>query len=81
MLCEQRNGSLDSFLALMVARYVENTLEENPSFGAKDLLSKDPSRQGRLKYWTTELCGASPHTFDFAITVRRLGQILSKPFC
>lgn len=63
---------LVSFAALMImARYVEDTLRENPEFGAKDLLAKDESRQNRLKYWTTELCGARPHTFDFAITVRR----------
>lgn len=62
---------LASFVALMMmARYVEDTLQENPEFGAKDLLAQDTSRQNRLRYWTTELCGARPHTFDFAITVR-----------
>ena len=62
---------LAPFMALMImARYVENTLQDHPAFGAKDLLTKDASRQDRLRYWTTELCGASPHTFDFAITVR-----------
>lgn len=58
-------------LLMMMARYVENTLQENPDFGAQDLLAKDQLRQNRLKYWTTELCAARPHTFDFAITVRR----------
>ena len=56
---------------MMMARYVEDTLQDNADFGAQDLLAKDQSRQSRLKYWTTELCGARPHTFDFAITVRR----------
>lgn len=56
--------------------YVENTLKDNATFDANDLLSKDPSRQDRLKYWTTELCGTNPHTFDFAITLGGDGTLL-----
>lgn len=56
-------------MVIMVARYVENTLQDDQAFDAEYLLSQDPSRQNRLKYWTTELCGSHPHTFDFAITV------------
>lgn len=49
--------------------YVENTLEHNRTFDAQGLVSKDPSHNGRLKYWDNELCKKQPHLFDFAITV------------
>ena len=49
--------------------YVENTLEQNRKFDAKGIISQDPSREGRLKYWTNELCEKRPQTFDFVITV------------
>lgn len=48
---------------------MENTLENNRIFDAKGLVSDEPSREGRLKYWTNELCAKRPQTFDFAITV------------
>ena len=54
---------------LTAARYVENTLEHNKIFDAQGLLSADPSREGRLRYWDNDLCAKHPHTFDFAITV------------
>lgn len=54
---------------LILASYVENTLENNRLFDAKGLLSLDSSREGRLKYWTNELCVKHPQTFDFAVTV------------
>ena len=54
---------------LMLASYVENTLEDNHIFDAKGLVSQEPSREGRLKFWTNELCMKHPHTFDFAVTV------------
>ena len=50
--------------------YVENTLQHNRIFDAEGLLSADPSREGRLKYWDNDLCAKHPHTFDFAVTVR-----------
>jgi len=53
-----------------VARYVENTLEHNRKFDAKSLVSQNSSREGRLKYWTNELCERRPQTFDFVVTVR-----------
>lgn len=56
-------------LWLTVSRYVENTLENSHNFDAKGLVSQDPSYEGRLKYWTQELCAKHPHTFDFVITV------------
>lgn len=50
-------------------RYVEKTLENNRKFDAKGLLDQDSSREGRLKYWTNELCAKRPQTFDFVVTV------------
>ena len=49
--------------------YVEKTLEKNHLFDAKGLLQKEPSYEGRLKYWTNELCREHPQTFDFIVTV------------
>ena len=54
---------------LTLSRYVEKTLENNRKFDAKGLLSQDTSREGRLKYWTNELCAKRPHTFDVVLTV------------
>ena len=48
---------------------MENTLEHNRVFDAQGLISKDPSHEGRLKYWDNGLCKKQPHLFDFAITV------------
>ncbi len=53
----------------MKRRYVEDTLEHNRTFDAKSIVAKDPSREGRLKYWNNELCRKHPLTFDFAVTV------------
>ena len=55
---------------LTLDSYVENTLQHNRIFNAEGLLSADPSREGRLKYWDNDLCAKHPHTFDFAVTVR-----------
>lgn len=61
--------NLRNTLALIGSSYVENTLEKNHIFDAEGLVSQEPSREDRLKYWTNELCAKYPHTFDFAITV------------
>ncbi|KAI9816869.1 MAG: hypothetical protein M1827_001514 [Pycnora praestabilis] len=56
--------------------YVENTLQENHKFGAKGLVSMDPSYEERLKYWTNEDCIHHPHTFDFVVTLGGDGTVL-----
>ncbi|MCJ1456407.1 hypothetical protein MMC28_006768 [Mycoblastus sanguinarius] len=56
--------------------YVETTLEHNHKFDAKGILGQDPSREGRLKYWTNELCQKHPHTFDFVVTLGGDGTLL-----
>ena len=56
--------------------YVEDTLEKSPKFDAPGILASDPSREGRLKYWTNELTAKHPHTFDFVITLGGDGTLL-----
>jgi NAD+ kinase len=57
-------------LELTKSSYVEQTLEENKAFDAAGLLEKNPVYQGRLKYWTNELCAEKPQTFDIVLAVR-----------
>jgi NAD+ kinase len=52
--------------------YVEETLAHNKLFDAKGLLEKDPSYEGRLRFWTNELCHDKPQTFDIALAVSSL---------
>jgi hypothetical protein len=59
--------------------YVEQTLEDNKLFDAKGLLEKNPSYQGRLKFWTNELCAEKPETFDIVLAVGRLPFHLVDP--
>lgn len=56
--------------------YVEDTLEHNHKFDAKSIISADISREGRLKYWSNELCAQHPLTFDFAVTLGGDGTLL-----
>lgn len=49
--------------------YVEHTLEDNNIFDAKGLLERNPSYEGRLKFWTNELCEQKPQTFDIVLAV------------
>lgn len=49
--------------------YIESTLEDNKIFDATGLLEKNPSYQGRLKWWTNELCAQKPQTFDIILAV------------
>jgi NAD+ kinase len=50
--------------------YVEKTMEDNETFDAAGILKKNPSFEGRLKYWTNELCAEKPQTFDIVLAVR-----------
>jgi hypothetical protein len=49
--------------------YVEETLSENKLFDAEGLLKKNSGYEGRLKFWTNELCAEKPHTFDIVLAV------------
>ncbi|KAL9125004.1 MAG: hypothetical protein Q9217_005732 [Psora testacea] len=61
---------------LTLPRYVENTLENNSKFDAQGIVSQDPSREARLKYWTNDLAAKYPQTFDFVITLGGDGTLL-----
>jgi len=56
-------------LWLTARSYIEHTLEDNKIFDAPGLLEKNPAYQGRLKYWTDELCSQKPQTFDIVLAV------------
>lgn len=56
--------------------WVENTLERNEAFNAEDIVSKDPSYQHRLRYWTTELCRKKPHTWEIVLALGGDGTVL-----
>ena len=62
---------------LISSSYVEDTLEHNHLFDARDLVAQDGSREGRLKYWNNELCKRHPLTFDFVVTVMFIASPLS----
>jgi NAD+ kinase len=47
-------------------------MEDSKSFDAAGLLEKNPSYQGRLKYWNNELCVQKPLTFDIVLAVNYL---------
>ncbi|KAF1357428.1 NAD+ kinase [Lizonia empirigonia] len=56
--------------------YVEHTLEDNKIFDAKGLIEKNPSYEGRLKFWTDELCEQKPQTFDIVLALGGDGTVL-----
>ncbi|KIW21443.1 hypothetical protein PV08_02023 [Exophiala spinifera] len=56
--------------------YVQDILQENPSFDAAGLVAEDPSYGERLKYWNVNLARRRPHTFDFVITLGGDGTVL-----
>ncbi|UPX15109.1 NAD(+) kinase [Ascochyta rabiei] len=56
--------------------YVEHTLEDNKIFDAKGLLAKSPSNEGRLRFWTDELCEQKPQTFDIVLALGGDGTVL-----
>lgn len=56
--------------------YVEDTLEHNRVFDAEGLLASDNSFEGRLKFWTSELCAERPQTFDIVLALGGDGTVL-----
>ena len=36
----------------------------------------DPNEQGQLRFWTADMCNASPHLFDFVVTLGGDGTVL-----
>jgi len=55
---------------------VEETLKDNKVFDAAGLLESNPSYEGRLKYWTNELCAKKPQTFDIVLALGGDGTVL-----
>ncbi|KAF2453214.1 putative NAD kinase [Lineolata rhizophorae] len=56
--------------------YVEETLQNDPSFDAAGILSRNPSAAGRLRYWTNALCAERPMTFDIVLALGGDGTVL-----
>lgn len=56
--------------------YVEETMKDNKSFNAAEILKVNPTFEGRLKYWNNELAKNRPHTFDFCILLGGDGTVL-----
>jgi len=44
------------------------------SNGREDKIN--PNEQGQLRYWTADMCNASPHLFDFVVTLGGDGTVL-----
>ncbi|KAI4628399.1 hypothetical protein J4E83_002949 [Alternaria metachromatica] len=55
--------------------YVEQTLEDNKIFDAAGLLENE-GFQGRLKFWTNEMCAQKPQTFDIVLALGGDGTVL-----
>jgi len=56
--------------------YVEDTLEHDDTFNAKEILKKVPHARGRLRYWNNELCAKHPGLFDIIIALGGDGTVL-----
>ncbi|WPG99528.1 Hypothetical protein R9X50_00234300 [Acrodontium crateriforme] len=56
--------------------YVEDTMQHNKAFNTEAILSVDPGRKDRLKYWTNELCAKKPHTFEICLALGGDGTVL-----
>ena len=54
--------------------YGSTSSSSSSSSGRED--EPDPIEQGQLRYWTAEMCGASPHLFDFVVTLGGDGTLL-----
>lgn len=56
--------------------YVENTLQNNKIFDAKDIVEKHPTGAQRLKWWDSDLCRRRPQTFDIILSLGGDGTVL-----
>ena len=56
--------------------YVQDLLQKHPDFGAQDILEKEPSASGRMKFWDSDMVRKSQHLFDFVITLGGDGTML-----
>lgn len=56
--------------------YVEKRLEDHPDFAAAQILENEPTAEGRLKYWDTQLAHEHPQLFDFVVALGGDGTVL-----
>lgn len=56
--------------------YVEKRLEDHPDFAAAQILEEEPTAEGRLKYWDTQLAHGNPQLFDFVVALGGDGTVL-----
>ncbi|GAM82197.1 hypothetical protein ANO11243_001760 [Dothideomycetidae sp. 11243] len=56
--------------------YVDSKLRKSKRFDAAGLVAAHPKCESMLKYWTPELCWASPELFDLVITLGGDGTVL-----
>ncbi|EAW13137.1 putative NAD+ kinase [Aspergillus clavatus NRRL 1] len=56
--------------------YVERRLETHPDFGAIQLLQEEPTAEGRLRYWDTNMVAEEAHLFDFVVALGGDGTVL-----
>lgn len=56
--------------------YVDNKLRRSKRFGAQDLIERNPKFETMLRYWTPDLCWASPEKFDLVLTLGGDGTVL-----
>jgi NAD+ kinase len=55
-------------------------LENNEEFDCKDLKSRNPSYEKRLRFWTNDICARAPQTFDIVIALGGDGTVLYASF-
>ncbi|KAL1297303.1 hypothetical protein AAFC00_004855 [Neodothiora populina] len=56
--------------------YVDSKLRRSKRFDAQSLVDKDVRFQTMLRYWTPNLCFASPELFDLVVTLGGDGTVL-----
>jgi NAD+ kinase len=71
LLCTPRYGS-----DVGVNVYVDHKLRKSKRFDTPSLLAKDERFNDMLRFWTPDLCWASPEKFDLVLTLGGDGTVL-----
>lgn len=61
---------------LGVTVYVDAKLQKSKRFDATSLLASNPNYEHMLKYWTPDMCWATPEKFDLVLTLGGDGTVL-----
>ncbi|KAI1907354.1 hypothetical protein LOZ53_005321 [Ophidiomyces ophidiicola] len=56
--------------------YIEKRLKNEPDFDEANIFAEEPSANGRLEYWDTDLIRENPQLIDFIITLGGDGTVL-----